>query len=224
MDGTPVANLAFLGVVLSVVIAGATATERTAPAEERRRVRLRALSFGALWLLLTALPTVSGLLAPDGRLPPQAFMGAVLLAAVAFALSRLGGAIARSTPLAALVGFQGFRLPLELVLHRWVSAGVAPPQMTWTGQNPDIVSGLLALAAVPLISRSRVFAWVPTVVGILLLVNILRIVATSLPGPLQRFPDPVTLPFRFPHVWIGSVCVAGALAGHLITLRALRAR
>lgn len=175
----------------------------------------------ALWLVVTALPTLTGVMSIDGRVPPQLFMALILATALAFSFSSRGSRIADVVPVWLLVGFQGFRLPLEWVLHQWGSVGTAPPQMTWSGQNFDVITGVLALAFIPLMRRERQWGWVPTVVGLGLLLNIGRIVATSLPGPLQRFEDPLLLPLRFPHVWIGSVCVAAALGAHVLAIRAL---
>src|SRR5262245_38413150 len=68
------------------------------------------------------------------------FFGGIIVVSVGFGLSRAGGRIATHVPLAFLVGFQVFRLPLELVLHRWFKDGTIPETMTWTGQNWDIAS------------------------------------------------------------------------------------
>lgn len=211
-------SLVFLGVVGWVFLAVVAATTISAPS--RKVARISALGAG-LWLVLSAVPTWTGVLRADGPVPPQPLMMGSLAVAVWFGMSGTGGRIVGRIPLWAIVGFQGFRLPLEIVLHEWVTMGVAPPQMTWTGQNFDIIAGLVALASIPLVARSPRLAWVPTIVGSVLLLNILRIVITSFPGPLQRFDDTLMLPFLFPHVWIATICVAGAVAGHIMALRAL---
>ena len=216
-------DLVFLGVVAFIVVFFIWGWARSAPGPERAASLRNAVLVAGAWLLVTATPTLSGLLRPGAAPDARVFLVLVLTVAVAGALSPGGRRLSRGVPLWALVAFQGFRLPLEWVLHRWVDLGVAPPQMTWTGQNPDIVTGVLALASAPLVARWPRLAWVPTMVGLLLLANIGRIVLLSLPGGLQRFPDPILLPYRFPHVWIASVCVAGALVGHILALRALRA-
>ena len=61
------------------------------------------------------------------------------------ARSRSARASSSGLPIAALVGVQAFRLPLELVLARWKNQGVIPVQMTFEGHNFDIVTGVLAL-------------------------------------------------------------------------------
>jgi hypothetical protein len=220
MGSTLGADVAFLAIVAFIVAAAVGAHARAAPASGPALVRGSLIA--AAWLALTGLPALAGVVAPDGPVPPQLLIGVILVVAVAFAVTAPGARIAATAPLWALVGFQAFRIPLELVLHRWVGAGLAPPQMTWTGHNFDIITGVVALVAAPLVRRYPRVAWLPTIVGLALLANIARIVVTSLPGPLQRFPEVLTLPAQFPRVWIGSVCVAAALAAHLIAIRALR--
>lgn len=222
MGPTPVADFSFLAIVAFIVVGAIAAYAHAAPS--RPRALVRGSIVAAAWLALTGLPALAGLIAPEGPIPPQLLMGVILVLAIAFAVAEPGARIAATVPLWILVAFQVFRLPLELVLHRWVDAGLAPPQMTWTGHNLDIITGIVALVAAPIVRGHRRFAWVPTVLGLALLANIGRIVLTSLPGPLLAFPDPLTLPAQFPRVWIGSVCVAAALAAHIIAIRALRLR
>ena len=56
-----------------------------------------------------------------------------------------GRRFADKLPLVALIGFQAFRLPLELVMHRAAAAGIMPNVMMFTGYNFDIVTGATAL-------------------------------------------------------------------------------
>jgi hypothetical protein len=125
-------------------------------------------------------------------------------------------------PLPALVAFQAFRLPLELVLHSWVAQGVIPGTMTWSGRNWDIISGVLALVAAPFCRRSIVWAWIANVVGWVLLVNVMRVAVLSSP---VSFGWPVTpkleLIYHLPYALIIPVCVGGALIGHIALTRAL---
>ena len=140
-------------------------------------------------------------------------------------LSPLGGRIAANIPLAALVGFQAFRLPLELVLHRWAEQGTIPTTMTWSGDNWDIVSGIVALVAAPLAHRHRIFAWGANVIGTVLLLNVIRVALLSAPLPFGwMVTPPLLLALHLPYAWIGPVCVGGALAGHIILTRALLRR
>src|SRR5690348_17101392 len=72
----------------------------------------------------------------DARPPPFVILVVAILAlGVALAFSSLGRALATGLPLVALVGFQGFRLPLELVMHRAADEGVMPAEMSFGGYN-----------------------------------------------------------------------------------------
>jgi hypothetical protein len=146
----------------------------------------------------------------------------VVAGAVWLAASRLGGRIAATYSLAAILGLQAFRLALELVLHRWAATGTVPPTMTWTGQNLDVIAGAAALVAIPWLNQHRAVAWTVQLVGLALLVNAVRVVVLSSPfpfaWPLER---PLQLALYFPYVLIGPLMVGVALAGHLVAFRAL---
>ena len=186
----------------------------------------------AVWLGASGLLAGTGALHPGPFPPPlMLFVAVCIAAAVGLAFSPVGRRLADATPLAVLVGVQGFRLPLELVLHRWHDEGIVPVQMTFEGLNFDIVTGVLSLivggilAARPRSAMAAPAAWIGNVVGAVLLLGVMGLAMTSAPGPLFRFTDapPLQLPLHFPTVWIVSVCVTGALFFHLVTFRALLA-
>jgi hypothetical protein len=143
----------------------------------------------------------------------------------------LGRRLALKLPIAALVGFHAFRLPLELVLHRWHAEGVLPVQMTYVGHNFDIISGILALPVAGLLlwakPVSRLHRWLVlgfNLVGFALLMTVMSIAVRSAPLPLRTYMNdpPVLLLFYAPYTWILPVCVAGALFGHLLVFRWLK--
>src|ERR1700679_2459469 len=131
-----------------------------------------------LWLATTIGMVGSGWLeAVPGRL--VVLGGAVIAVSVLLGLSPLGKWMAIACPVPWLVAFQGFRLPLELVLHSWVHQGVIPKTMTWNGSNWDILSGIAALGLAPLSMRSKPAAWAANIVGGVLLVNVIRVAVLS---------------------------------------------
>lgn len=173
-------------------------------------------------IFLAACSIASGFLAeaPMPRLP--LFFAVVNLVAVAFALSPMGKTLSVGLPLSSLILFQGFRLPLELILHAWAGQGVIPTTMTWSGSNFDIVSGILAFVCYSFADKHRWVAWVFNVVGLGLLINVMRVAVMSSPLPFAwNVSPPLQLAFHVPYVLIAPVFVAGAFAGHLILLRAL---
>lgn len=222
---------AFVAIVLAVcalIILGVRygSSDDTAGARRRRTI----------WAVLGAgaVLSVSAILAETGVVTALAGRPAFLLfpalwggLALALALSPLGRDMAHHLPLAALVGFQAFRLPLELVLHRWYEQGTLPVQMTYGGHNFDIVTGVLAVVVALGLwmgKLPRASAWAFNLIGLGLLVNVVRIAMQSSPVPIRTYLNepPVLLAFHAPYVWIVSICVAGALSGHVVTFRALR--
>lgn len=227
---------AFVGVVAAVAVMLVVGTQaagprlREAPAYTARWSRGTALALLA-WLVVTAAISGSGVLEAPGT-PPRAmfFFVGTNLAAVIFAFSPAGTRLAAGLPVAALVGFHAFRLPLELVLHQWYAEGVLPVQMTYAGHNFDIVTGTLALGVGIALWRGGTSWWLVlafNLVGFALLVTVASIALLSSPIPLRTYMNepPVLLVFHAPYGWIVPMCVAPALAGHLVLFRWLwRAR
>lgn len=179
-------------------------------------------------LLLVAWLSLHCLLAGSGRLEslplrglPFFFLPVFVLWSLA-AFSKLGASLAANVPLGALVLFHSFRLPLELVLHAWASQGTIPETMTWTGQNWDIVTGILALVCAPVANTRRWTAQFFNIIGLALLLNVIRVAILSSPVPFGwKVTPPLVIAFHVPYTLIGPVCVGGALFGHLVLLRAL---
>jgi hypothetical protein len=210
---------AFVAILATVVVVFLWAVHR---AYRSPKAILIAAVVLAAWL--GALSALVG----SGRMPSlpfsgiPVFFGATLLLCVGAALSPFGGRLAAGVPLAALVGFQAFRLPLELVLHSWAAQGTIPGTMTWTGQNWDIVSGITALLAAPLAGRFPAAARIANIVGFALLVNVMRVAIMSSPFPFAWGQEPpLLLALYLPYALIVPVCVGGALFGHIVLTRAL---
>ena len=191
----------------------------------RRAVRLGAAVLA--WLLVTALIAASGVLRRfDATPPPFAVLAlAVGVVGIAVPCSPLGTLLIRGLPLWALVGFQVFRFPLELVMHRAYVEGVMPVQMSYSGHNYDIVSGITAGALGLWLVRRHVSRWVVAswnMLGFILLVNIVTIAIVSTPVfgwfGNERLNIFVTYP---PFVWLPGILVTAALMGHILVWRRL---
>lgn len=191
--------------------------------------RARRFALGAAaWLGFAAVLGHSGFLADFSSAPPHILLLMIptLGLPFAFGFSRIGNALTQA-PLAVLVGFQGFRLPLELVMHQAAREGTMPMQMTYTGSNFDIVSGVTALlvgalAAYELAPRWLLLAW--NVLGSGLLVVILVIAVASLPRFALYGSEPVRLNTwiaYFPFVWLPAGLVSAAVLGHVLLWRRL---
>ncbi len=223
MDFTPASSgsvYAFVAIVGAVIVAFFWAIKRAYREDVSAMVYAR---LGVtVWLGLLGAVVASGKMTslPMNGLP--FFFGSILLVSVGLGLSPVGARLATGVPLAALVGFQAFRLPLELVLHEWAAQGTIPGTMTWTGQNWDIVSGIVALVCAPLAGRYPVAARFANIVGFALLLNVMRVAIMSSPFPFGWGQQPpLLLALHLPYALIGPVCVGGALLGHVVLTRRL---
>jgi hypothetical protein len=199
------------------------------PGRERvKQAVFAALGVSALMALMAALALTGVLARFDLRPPPLVlWMAGTLGAALAVGLSPLGRRLATELPFVALVGFQAFRLPLELVMHRAASDGVMPNVMSFTGYNFDILSGISAAVLGVALARGHVPRGVVVLwnaLGVLLLANIVTIAVLATPI-IRAFGEKelnlwVT---QFPYCWI-AVMVASALLGHVLVARKLRAQ
>jgi len=223
-------TVAFVAIVLGLCALFVLAVRRGSPAELRQKRTL--WSAAAVFAVLA----LSAALAETGVVRSLAGSPALLLyiglwngLALATALSPIGRSIVESSPIGALVGFQAFRLPLELVLHSWYEQGVLPVQMTYSGHNFDIVSGVLAAALGLFAWRRtppRALVWAFNLIGLGLLIAVARIAVLSSPVPFRTYLEEpaVQLAFHAPYTWILPICVAGALFGHVLTFRWLLRR
>lgn len=194
---------------------------------DARRRALAAAALAGVWCSLQAALAGSGLLARfDARPPPLAlFIAVVFAVGITLGASRFAAPLAR-LPLAGLVGFQAFRLPLELVMHEAARAGVMPSLLSFSGWNFDVVTGTLALPVAALVAAGRAPRWlVPAwnALGLAALTMIAVIAAVTAPfvqvfGPAQSNDWVAYLPF----VFLPGVMVVAALAGHVLVIRGLR--
>lgn len=228
-----VVGLPLLAAAVAAAVVVATGNAATAAGRDdadasslRRRTALVLVA----WFALTGALAGAGLLSRFDVLPPPLMLVVVpaFVALTALAFSPFGTLLARHTPLAALVGFQAFRIPLEVMLHQLGLDGVLPVQMTWDGMNWDVVSGATAAlvgawAAFGRVPRVVLLAW--NLLGTLLLAVIVTIAVLSAPVPFRAFwNEPAnTIVATFPFVWLPTVLVQAAWFGHLLVFRRLRA-
>jgi hypothetical protein len=226
------AVLAFivLPLALAVAVSGGVwyAWRRSgeSPAAAARATLLTALGC-ASWMAITWGAAERGTFRQWDRLPPSLAVLVVLIAVIAFrlALGDVGRRLANEVPLWMLVGVQGFRLPLELAMHRMFERGIMPEQMSYTGRNFDIVTGISALVVAALVAANRggrVLVAVWNVAGLALLVNVIGIGFLSTPIFAMFGPDRLNVWITYPpFIWLPAVLVLCALTGHLIIFRAL---
>ena len=229
---TDPAALAFVVIPLGLLMAllwGTHVASRRLNEDDgtRRHAVLITVVVSAVWMTAAWRAGESGVLRMwDATPPPFALLVVGILGlTVTLACTKYGRRLALGLPLWALVGIQGFRLPLELAMHAMYERGVMPEQMSYSGRNFDIITGITALVVAWLVFSGRVgrrvvLTW--NILGLLLVLNVVTVGILSTPR-FRLFGDDrlnvfVTYP---PFVWLPAVMVLAALAGHLIVFRAL---
>jgi hypothetical protein len=181
------------------------------------------VAFG--WMALTGVLAASGVLA---HFDPPRMLPVLLLTIVGVVVlvRSESGTKLTTLPLALIVGFQGFRILVEFGIHRAAIEGVAPMEMSWSGWNYDVVTGLSAVVLAPFADRvPRVVLHLWNGMGLALLAVVVGTGLLSMPSPFQQIEtDPVNVWItHFPFVWLPTIMVAAALIGHGVLWRRLRA-
>jgi hypothetical protein len=180
------------------------------------------------WLALTGSLAGLGLLA-FGPVPPPTMLLVTIATALTtwLGLSRFGTKVVERVPVAALVGYQAFRILVEIFLWLGYRDGFVPVQMTFEGRNFDVFSGLLALVVAGLAAQgklrsSAILGW--NLGALLLLINIVMVAILSMPTPLRQFHNEPANVFvsTAPYVWLPVFLVQAAWLGHLLVFRWLR--
>lgn len=196
----------------------------------RRALTLKAAFGAGAWLALSGGLALAGVWSRfDWRPPPIVGLLVVsVLLGVVVGGSRLGGRIAANVPLWSLVLAQGFRLPLELVMHRAAVERVMPVQLSFSGFNFDIVTGASALLLGGLLYVDQAPRWLVVVwnyYGVAALMMIALIAVLTSPFVHAFGPESVnTWVASFPYVWLPAACVSFAVAGHVMVFRAVRGK
>ena len=230
VNASPVLTWSFVAlalVVASLFVVGVHRATTSSSGTSSARPALIAGAATVAWLAVTFTLGASGLLSFSTRPPTALFLiAATVVLAVALGTSQLGRRLATGIPLAALVGAQAFRVPLELLLHRSYEEGLMPVQMSYSGFNLDILTGLSAIiVSMTLVRRPRslVLVRVWNTAGIVLLTNIVTIALLSAPTPFRVFQNEPANEWiaHAPWVWLPTVFVLAAIVGHILVYRRL---
>ncbi len=208
--------------ILFLLIVAALQAELT-----RRSPRLGGAFFA--WLAVTGVLAFTGKLSNFQQLPPRL----PLLFALMFILIFIGTyfpaarKLTESPGLAWLIGFQVFRVAVEIFLYLGHRAGFVPVQMTLEGRNWDVLTGLTALPMAWLVAKKKAPVWLVytwNTMGLALLLNVVVISVLSMPTPLRRFHNEPANTFltHFPYVWLPLYLVQVAWMSHLLIFRAAK--
>jgi hypothetical protein len=178
------------------------------------------------WLGLTAGIAFTPFLMQLDAMPPHLVLlvAPTLVGMGVFARSKRVGELLDALSPAWVVGFQVFRVAMEIILWQLFLANVIPVQMTFEGRNFDILVGFTAPVVAWLLARKQMprtalIAW--NLVSMVILLNIVVVALLSAPVPFRVFMnEPAnTIILAFPFVWLPTVVVPIAFLGHIASLR-----
>jgi hypothetical protein len=182
----------------------------------------------AAWAALTAGLAYHGDLADFGsgraRLPALVLIELAFVGWLAFG-SRSSLYLAQ-IPQPVLIGFQSFRIPVELLLAGLASRKLLAVEMTFYGRNFDVLIGISAVALAWWVaskgeepSRHLIVGW--NMLGLTLLSSVLIHGLLSIPYPYQplQLSVPTIVIAFFPMVWLPAILVPIAFLLHAVSLR-----
>ena len=198
-------------------------------------IAVTVLTVVAAWALVVgggaAMAAHQGLLTDFESVPPP-FASAALVfffGPIALSRTRVGRTAADAIPLQLLVLIQAFRLPLELVMSHAADAGIMPEQLSFSGFNYDIVTGVSALVlGVAMIVNPRLnLRWVKlwNLWGSLCLAVIAFIAVSSSPMFMHFGDAPHQINswvLHFPYVLLPALLVSHAIFTHAVIFQKLR--
>ncbi|PCJ59182.1 MAG: hypothetical protein COA79_10800 [Planctomycetota bacterium] len=172
----------------------------------------------------------AGILSSFDNFPPPMMIMIIALPIMAFvfSFSKFGQDGISKISLYTLLGLQSFRLPLEIIMHEASNKNIMPDELSFSGYNFDIITGLTALIIFIFyqfgftISKRILWAW--NIWGSLCLLAIFIIAITTSPIVRLFGDDPRhlnTWVLYFPYVWLPVVLVTIAISSHIIIWRKL---
>ncbi|MEW5855402.1 MAG: hypothetical protein AB2A00_41900 [Myxococcota bacterium] len=220
-------NALFLALVMVVISLHVALARRLGP-------RVMAMVLGPLlaWLTFVTMLGQLGFFEDFSSVPPRFLVAVVppyVVMAVVLLLPRTPVALQR-VPAAWLVGFQTFRVGVEMVLWLLYREGRVPTLMTFHGRNLDIIVGLTAPLVVyfcfqgHLLSPRFAVKW--NVFGMLVLAHTVGSGILSAPTPFRVLASdpPNNFMGYFPYILLPGFLVPSAFLWHLLSIRQLRAQ
>jgi hypothetical protein len=111
-----------------------------------RRMTFAIIAGLAIWLVYVGLFSSLGYMRDPSLRPPGIVwvVGPAVLGILALVFFNIGARVAAAIPLWLILGFQGFRVGVELLVHRLWEDGLMPKLLTYEGGNVDMLVGLSA--------------------------------------------------------------------------------
>jgi len=180
-----------------------------------------------LWTTLQTLIAMSGAYYTPQQWPPRLIIFGVapaimvLFGSLIFKTSRT---IVLQADLIKLTQWHVVRIPVEIALYFLYRLQLVPIEMTFEGNNFDILSGISALILILFVfNKMGSHKWVLLIwnlAALALLVNIVVTAVLAFPSPLQKiaFEQPNIAVTQFPYVLLPTCIVPLVLFAHIIAI------
>jgi hypothetical protein len=179
------------------------------------------------WLAITAVVAGLGFYRNFSALPPRllSLLIPAIVGIVYLYRSKKFGSLLSQIPHHWIVYLQSFRILMEAILFMMYMEHLMPVEMTFEGQNFDIVTGTTALLVAYFgivkhkLSKAALIGWNFLCMGILTVTIVTGILCA--PTPLQVFmTDPAnSIIAEFPFVWLPGFVVPFAFCLHILSIR-----
>ena len=193
--------------------------------------RGKSISGLIIWFLYGGILSYSGIFSDPEKKPLFFFLLIVpfIVWTIVIIKTALGREIALSVPIKLLIGFQVYRVGIELFLENLWQIGLVPNMMTYHGANFDILIGLSAPIIAFLLERnfiSKKVALIWNCLGLVVLANVVARGFLTTPGFLNILSDdyPNTALTTFPFTYIAVLMVPVAASLHIFSIRNLRSK
>ena len=203
-------------------------TKTSIEINRQKKIFSRAVLGLVAWTLFVSIWSIGGIMGNFNLFPFNVMPVIVipLITTLIITFSKTFKEIVIHIPQQNLIRLQSFRILVEILLWALFITNVAPVQMTFEGQNFDILSGLTAIVVAYLvaqnsISKTILIIWNVACLG--LLINIVTVALLSMPTPFRLFMnEPVnTIVTQFPVSLLPGLLVPLAYALHFFSLRQL---
>jgi hypothetical protein len=183
----------------------------------------------AIWLVYVGLFSSLGYMRDPSLRPPGILwvIGPLVLFVVVVVRSNIGARVAAAIPLWLILGFESFRIGVELLMHRLWEDGLMPKLLTYEGGNVDMFFGLSApiiawIAVTGRLGLRLAMGW--NVLGLLSLAS--AAASSVLTGPLKLISAevPNVAMGIFPYTFIPGFLAPLAVTFHVLAIRAIAAR
>lgn len=180
------------------------------------------------WIALISALSLSGTLSDFTSFPPPIMVVLVppMIAMIIFTVrSESLKQILKAIPIQWLLYLQSFRIVVELMLWYQYDLGITPIQMTFEGNNLDIIAGITGPIVGFLYAKKRksmkrlVVAW--NVLGLALLINVIVVALLSFPTKIRYFMNEPSnyMIAEFPFIWLPGLLVTIAYSLHYFSLK-----